>query len=348
MESHNIPNSSLDSFIKHNKSKKSIKYNKDIKNILNMGIDDNVNESISDVEIAKKYGFKLKNVKTILNKSKDSRGIFLGEYSLNPYLGCSFDCEYCYINGSKYADSTNSFYIKVNALNILKNQLKTKLKSGKRDVLLIGSATDLYIDIEKELFLTRDILKLANRFKFPVHIVTKSDFILRDIDILKKINENAILPKDIANLRAKVMTTFSFSTTDDEIAKLFEPHAPSPKKRLESMKKLKKEGFLVGVSLMPILPYISDSEEAIEKMMIVFKDIGIDYIFGGSLSLFGETEESSKIKYFNILNEHFPDLLKLTEKLFKNKDYPPTKYQNTIYKRVYDISKKYDIENKIT
>ena len=82
--------------------------------------------------IAKKYGFKEKNVKTILNKSKWSRSIFLGEYSLNPYLGCSFNCNYCYINGSKYADSTNSFFIKSNAPDILRTQLKKKAKNNER------------------------------------------------------------------------------------------------------------------------------------------------------------------------------------------------------------------------
>lgn len=227
-----------------------------------------------------------KNVKTILNKSKSNRSIFLGDYSLNPYLGCSFDCSYCYVNGSKYADSTNSFYLKSNALKILKTQLKKKFSLKESSVILIGSSTDPYIDIEKELFLTRDILKIINRFKFPVHIVTKSDLINRDIDILKNIDSSAILPEDINYLKSKVMITFSFSTLDEKIANLFENSAPSPKKRLKSIEKLKKEGFLVGVSLMPLLPYISDLEIAIDEMIFKFKDMGCDYVFGGSLTLF--------------------------------------------------------------
>lgn len=298
-------------------------------------------------EIAKKYNFKEKKVKTILNKAKETRSIFLGEYSLNPYLGCSFDCEYCYINGSKYANSTNSFYIKSNAVEILKSQLKQKLKSRERAVFLIGSATDPYIDIEKELFLTRDILKLFNRFRFPVHIVTKSDLILRDIDILRKINNNAILPKDIANLKSKIIITFSFSTIDEKIAKLFEPKAPSPKRRIEAIKKLKKENFLVGVSLMPLLPYISDTEIAIDKMLAEFKNIGCDYIFSGGLTLFGDTASDSKIKYYKILNEHFPDFVGPSKKIFGNNDYPSPTYQNKIYKRLANASKKYGIRNNI-
>ncbi|WP_224425423.1 radical SAM protein [Methanobrevibacter sp. TMH8] len=344
MESNIISDYSLDSFIKNssddennNSDKKRNKADN------NIGLNDVVNYS----EIAKKYGFKEKNVKTILNKAKNTRSIFLGEYSLNPYLGCSFDCEYCYINGSKYADSTNSFYIKSNSIKLLRNQLKQKAKSGERAVFLIGSATDPYIDIEKELFITKDILKLFNRFRFPVHIVTKSDLVLRDIDILREINDNAILPKDIANLKSKVMVTFSFSTVDSVIARLFEPNAPSPKRRLEAMKILKEEGFLVGVSVMPMLPYISDNKTAIDEMFAEFKNVGCDYAFYGGLTLFGDTASDSKTKYYKILKEHFPDIIEPTKKIFGNNDYSSTSYQNKIYKRFADISEKYSIRNKI-
>ena len=297
--------------------------------------------------IAKKHGFKEKDVKTILNKSKENRSFFLGDYSLNPYLGCSFNCNYCYINGSKYADSTNSFFIKSNALDILRTQLKKKAKNQERAVILIGSSTDPYIDIERELFLTRDILKVAMRFKFPVHIVTKSDLIVRDIDIFKKINQNSILPDDINSLKSKVIATFSFSTLDEEIASLFESSAPSIKRRIKGMKSLKNEGFLVGVSLMPILPYISDSKIAIDEIFAKFKDIGCDYIFGGSLTLFGESANDSKIKYFNVLKKHFPDILDKTQKLFDNREYLNTSYQNKLYRRLATCSKKYNIKNSI-
>jgi len=297
--------------------------------------------------IAEKYGFKEKKVKTILNKNKANRSIFLGDYSLNPYLGCSFNCNYCYINGSKYADSTNSFFIKSNSVDVLRTQLKNKAKNQERAVILIGSATDPYMEIESQLFLTRDILKIANRFKFPVHIVTKSDLILRDIDIFKKINQKSILPGDIENLKSKVIITFSFSTLDKEIANLFEKSAPSIKKRIKAMKTLKNEKFLVGVSLMPMLPYISDTEIAIDEMMSKFKDIGCDYVFGGSLTLFGDSANDSKTKYYSVIKEHFPDLLAKTQKLFASKEYPKASYQNMIYKRLATYSNKYRIKNSI-
>jgi len=262
-------------------------------------------------------------------------------------LGCSFDCEYCYINGSKYADSTDSLYIKSNAVELLKSQLKQKIKLKERAVFNIGSATDPYMDIEKELFLSRDILKLFNRFRFPVHIITKSDLILRDIDILKKINDGAILPEYISNLKSKVMVTFSFSTIDEEIAKIFEPNTPSVKRRIRAMKKLKKENFLVGVCFMPILPYISDTEIAIDKIITTFKDMGCDYVLGYPLTLFGNTTNDSKTKYYKILDKHFPDILPKTEKLFKSNEYPLAGYQSKIYKRLAYISKKHGMKNSM-
>ncbi|MGL4670018.1 MAG: radical SAM protein [Methanobacteriaceae archaeon] len=272
-------------------------------------------------------------------------------------MGCSFDCSYCYINGSKYANSTQSCTVKSNAYKLIYLQLKNKAKNGERAILLMGSSTDPYMEIEKELYLTRDILKLANRFKFPVHILTKSDLIYRDIDILKKIQESAILPEDtIGKLNSGVMVSFSFSTTNNKIANLFEPLAPSPNKRLKSIKRLKKEGFIVGASLMPLLPYITDSEEELDKTFLDFKKNGVEYVIYGGLSLFGgkitnkinknNRNTDSRTNYYNILKEYFPEELDKTKLLFK-RDYPPARYQKDLSNKVRKIAKKYDIKTSI-
>ncbi|MDL2246842.1 hypothetical protein LJB96_04410 [Methanobrevibacter sp. OttesenSCG-928-K11] len=155
--------------------------------------------------------------------------------------------------------------------------------------------------IEKDLNLTRDILKTFLRFKFPVHIITKSDLILRDIDILEKINNEAILPEDLENkLKSKVIISFSFSTIDDEIAKIMEPNAPLPSKRLETIKELSKY-FTVGVAFMPILPYIGDNDVELDKAISKFSQYNCQYILPGSLSLFGNNENSSRIKYYKAI-----------------------------------------------
>ena len=100
-------------------------------------------------------------------------------------MGCTFDCIYCYINGSKYAKETNSYYVKSNACDLVYDKLKKLARNKQRAFINLGSASDPYMEIEKELELTREILKIFLRFKNPVHIITKSDLILRVCPIIK-------------------------------------------------------------------------------------------------------------------------------------------------------------------
>src|SRR6185295_14949818 len=126
------------------------------------------------------------------------------------------------------------------------------------------------------------------KYRFPVHVITKSDLVIRDFDLLKEINRTAILPPDLQNtLSQKVFITFSFSTIDNSIAKIFEPGATPPGKRLQTLETTLRNGFLSGVSLMPLLPYITDTGEHLNKMFSTFKQTGVNYIFPASLTLFG-------------------------------------------------------------
>ncbi|OQD59609.1 hypothetical protein MBBAR_1c00030 [Methanobrevibacter arboriphilus JCM 13429 = DSM 1125] len=165
--------------------------------------------------------------------------------------------------------------------------------------------------------------------------------------MFKKINKNGLLPKDIEHLDSKVMITFSFSSLDEKVAKIFEPNVPNLNRRLKAIKKLKDEKFLVGVSLMPLLPFISDSYNAIDKFVSIFSDIGVDYIFGGPLTLFGDGNNDSKTKYYKILNENFPKFVEPTKNIFKEKDYPNINYQNNIYKNLENVCRRYNIKNSI-
>lgn len=294
----------------------------------------------------KKYGFKNKKVNSIFNKRKGKRNfnLFLEDYTLNSYMGCSFDCVYCYINGSKYANETCNYYVKSNACDLVYNKLKKLAKNQERAFLNLGSASDPYMEIEKELELTRNILKIFLRFKYPLHIITKSNLILRDIDILNKINKVAILPEDLKNLKSNVCITFSFSTIDDKLASLIEPNAPLPSQRLDAMNRLASEGFHVGVALMPILPYLNDDLGSLENSVKIFKKNNAGYLIPGALSLFGSDDNSSKMKYFNFIENNFPEIFDDVKNLFYNKEYPSQKYQNNIYKKVVNVCKKQRIK----
>src|SRR6185295_5285395 len=198
-------------------------------------------------------------VRSILNKTKRRDPWFLDDYTINPYSGCSFNCLYCYIRGSKYGTHMEEkLAVKINAPELLEKQLRNRAKKEQYGVIVLSSATDPYLQFEKEYGLTRKLLEIILRYRFPVHIITKSDLVTRDFDLLHKIEEAAILPADLA-ARRKVFITFSFSTTDNTIGRQFEPGATPPDQRLETLKAALAAGFHSGVSLMPLLPYITDT-----------------------------------------------------------------------------------------
>ena len=289
------------------------------------------------------------HVKSILNKHKKRDSWFLSDYTLNPYHGCSVNCLYCYIRGSKYGgNTTHKTYAKANAPEILVKQLKKRAKNKEYGLIALSTSSEPYPKIEEELKLTRTILQIIARFKFPVSILTKSTLVLRDIDILKKIKENAILPADLKpKLKGGAVISFSFSTPDEKLAKIFEPNAPTPKERLETMKKFKDEGFKVGVCYMPVLPFLSDSDKQIEKMVVLAKNYGADSILTAGLTLFGDEPKDCKTAYYKVIERNFPEILEKTKRLFGNKFYPTSKYQKDLAERADKICKKYEIKNRI-
>lgn len=238
--------------------------------------------------------------------------------------------------------------VKINAPDILYRQLKNRARKREYGIIAVGSATDPYLQAEKNLEITREILKIIYRFHFPVNLLTKSTLILRDIDILKKIDESAKLPSNLASkLQRGVILGFSFSTMNEEIAKIFEPAAPSPQERLDTMAKLKEEGFLVGACLMPVLPFLSDSEEHLSHMVKTVKEHGGDYVLVGGMTLFGDRPNDSKVKYYAALEKHFPELLEKTEALFRNKDYPTMAYQKRLHEITLKVCDKNGIRSSI-
>ena len=161
--------------------------------------------------------------------------------------------------------------------------------------------------------------------------------------MLKEIDENAILPKDLEKLKHGTLITFSFSTLDEKIAKIFEPNAPKPKERLETLQKIKEVGFYAGIAYIPVLPFISDSDEQLEKMIKVAKEFQADYVFVGALTLYGVGKEL----YYKVLEKHFPELLPKYKKLFKIFNQPSKAYQLKLEEKAKEFCKKYGIRYRI-
>ncbi len=285
----------------------------------------------------------------MLNKTKRRDPWFLDEYTINPYSGCSFNCLYCYIRGSKYGvNMEEKTSVKANALEVLEKQLAGRAKKQQHGIIVLSSATDPYLHFEKEEQLTRKILELILHFQFPVHIITKGELVTRDFDLLKKINENAILPKDLEKkFSSRAFISFSFSSIDDNAAGIFEPGAPAPSTRLQTLTACLDAGFHAGVSLMPLLPYISDTTEHLEKMFSTFKEKKIKYIFPASITLFGNEPSDSKTLVLRAVQKHYPHLLEKYQRFFNNSTQMPAFYTDAFNKKMTELSNRYGLKNSL-
>jgi DNA repair photolyase len=288
-------------------------------------------------------------VKSILNKKKSRDAWFLDDYTLNPYSGCSFNCLYCYIRGSKYGEHMErKTQAKLNAVDLLEKQLALRARKKEYGIIVLSSATDPYLQLENELQLTRQLLEVILHYRFPIHVITKSDLVLRDTDLLLKINENAILPDDLSlKLKHKTFVTFSFSTVEDEIAGIFEPGATAPSLRISAMKKVAETGLLTGVSLMPLLPFISDSTEQLEKLFTEIKSHRASYLMPASLTLFGNENADSKTLVLRAIEKHFPHLLQKYLKWFDQSSEMPSVYRDAFGKKMKELSLKYNLPDRI-
>ena len=288
-------------------------------------------------------------VKSILNRHKKRDEWFLGDYTINPYAGCSMGCIYCYTRGSKYGGNYGiNVASKSNAVPILKRQLKNSIRRNERGFIVLGSAADPYPTVEKDLKLTREILGIIKRYKFPLHILTKSTMVARDMDILRAINEVAILPPEFEDkLDGGVIVSFSLSTLNNEIARIIELGASSPIERLETIQKYSNAGLKTGIINMPILPFISDSEKEIEAIIKAAKKYGAHYVLYGGLTLYGDAPDDCKTLYFNFLKENYPDLLPEYENLFKGSIAPSKRYQKDLARKFGEVSRKYGVKNSI-
>lgn len=290
-----------------------------------------------------------KNVKSILNKHKRRDTWFLDDYSVNPYEGCSFNCTYCYIRGSKYGENlSEKLAIKSNAFEILDRQLSNRAKKGQYGIIALASATDPYMPIELQYERTKGFLEVIQRHRFPVMILTKSDLITRDIALLKAIGDRAILPEDLKHtLRSGVIISFSMCTVDEKIAAIFEPGAPAPIKRLETLQTFRREGFLAGINLIPVLPFITDTDDQLEASINQAKFYGSAYVLTGGLTLFGNSASDSKTLHFKTVQKHFPELTERYKKMFASTPYPDAEYQTQLEQRVKVFLKKYGLRNRV-
>lgn len=287
--------------------------------------------------------------KNILNKTRRRDPFFLDDYTVNAYSGCSFNCLFCYIRGSKYGTNmADKLSVKTNAVELFERQLYSRYKKRQFGFVVLSSATEPYQIFERDLGITRQMLEIILKYRFPVHVLTRSDLVIKDFDVLEKIDKTAILPPDIRLRTSRgVFVTFSFSTLDDKTAKIFEPGATAPSLRLTTLKACLDNQFVSGVSLMPLLPFISDTAANLEALFSAFSQVGANYVFPSGITLFGNSVSDSKTLVLRAIKKHYPHLEERYHRYFDNSDYLPGYYTKAFKLKMRELSEKYNMPDRI-
>lgn len=260
------------------------------------------------------------------------------KWDLNIYRGCEHRCKYCYALYShkylekNYNESSSSdkffdnIYIKTNIAEELEKQLAKT--SWKNDIIAIGTVTDSYQPIEREYELMPEILEILIKHKNPAIISTKSDLILRDLDLINELSE-----KSYINIAGTVVSM------NEETNLAIEPNAIKSKERIAMLKKVRKEtNASTGLHFMPIIPYLTDSYENIDSIFKNIKLANIHYSIPGPLNLYGKTRGF----FFNFLKQDFPDIHKDILALYKTGRLDK-QYKQELFKKINKLKNKYNI-----
>lgn len=238
--------------------------------------------------------------KTLLRKVNFDPSFWFGiQYILNLYKGCNHGCIYCDSRSDKYYIKDFDKVRGKNNIDIILNKELRRLSSGVVD---IGAMSDTYNTFESKYELTKRALEAIEKHGFGISIATKSNLIIRDKLLLSSIARN-----HSANIK------MSITSYDDLLSKLLEPHAPSTKKRMNAIRALSNEGIYTGVLITPVIPFITDTKENIEKIISMAAENGAKFIY----TKFGMTMRPGQREYFyNFLVDHYPELLQKYRNLY--------------------------------
>ncbi len=275
---------------------------------------------------------------------------FWSTASVSPYRACEHACNYCDGRSHRYhvdEKFDQEVQVKINAPEVLEKELKRlspkqktlldfdstseKKERKARPLIIISSGvSDAYQPAEKKYNLTRRLLEILRDYKMPVSVMTKSDLVLGDLDLLEDIAETSWCN-----------VSFSVSTMDEKISNIFEPRASRPSKRLKALGRISKTRVLTGITYMPIIPYITDDDKSLEETIEKSKRTGARYIIASTMTMRDEQEK----RFYEVLKVHYPELIGKYKALYKFGYSPLREYQIELYKKVSRLCKKYDILN---
>jgi DNA repair photolyase len=272
--------------------------------------------------------FKTMECKRVLKRVKPSSK-FKCTYQALPYVGCSFGCLYCSQSIDRghdqdEMDSKGQVFVKINAPEILKNELK-RARSGL--VCICG-----YQPLEREQRIIRQLLDVLAARALPVHIVVKSEVLLDDMDVIRRTAENNFCS-----------VTLCINTLDNTISKTFEPNTPSPKVRMDALGQLAKAGITTGLAIMPVIPYITDSDEQLEELIRTAAKKKARYVLFDTLRL----EDNYRGSVIMAIKRHYPEIIVKYRRLYEFGATPESLYTRQLRARMRQLLAKYGLEGGV-
>ncbi len=271
-------------------------------------------------------------VRSILTRAVSKRKLpFV--WMINPYRGCEFACKYCYARYTHdFMEMPDAFeferkiYVKQHTGWLLRRDLK-KVKRGEE--IAIGTATDPYQPAEKRYHVTRALLEeFARHQGLEIGMITKSNLILRDLDLILKIAKHN-----------HITVSLTVTTTSTELARLLEPRAPRPDLRLKAVKEINQAGIPCGVSCAPVLPGITDAPREIESVIKAAAEAGACWVHTNPLFL----KPCSRQVFLPFVREHFPHLEKIYEERYGGRDFATPEYR----RRITELARKFCLKHGV-
>jgi len=273
--------------------------------------------------------------KSLLNRCVSNRQMPF-TWTINPYRGCEFGCRYCY---ARYThefmemrdgmEFEQKIYVKQHAAELLRQELH---KVKKDESIALGTATDPYQPAERRYEVTRGILEeFARHCGLELGIVTKSNLVVRDLDLLLEISKNN-----------KISVHITVTTLNTELARILEPRAPRPDLRLDAVRALSAAGVRVGLSCSPVVPGITDSPADLEALIRAASETGADYVFANALFL----KPCSAAVFLPFLESNFPHLAGNYRQRYQDRAFLPASYTKRLRELIAKLREKYKLGSR--
>jgi len=297
--------------------------------------------------------FRAMQARSVLNKSVSKRQLSLA-WSINPFRGCEFACKYCYARYThEFLQPTpihtpppgahempqqpwalafeREIYLKENAAWLLEQELRKIGPSlvRHRDEIAIGTATDPYQPIERRVGITRSLLEVFAKWEgLRIGLITKSNLITRDIDLLQQIAA-----------RNTLVLHVTITTTDSALARKLEPRAPRPDLRFDAVRRLREAGLTAGVLCSPLLPGINDDLQSLDAVAGCAAAAGASFLGAHPLFL----KSCSRPTWMSFVREHFPHLAADYKRRFAKVDFADAGYRNAMSTRVTLVCRRHSL-----